>query len=121
MKIRKVVIHNYVTHEAFKLFNDKLDAIHCLLLDIKKEELKMDATLDQVLAETTRQTTIQSSVETLVKGLRDQIAALPGIPAAAQEEINRIFASLQANNAAAEALVANVQPAPVPDPGTGAD
>jgi len=86
----------------------RFDALDQRLTQMEKNIM---ATLDQVLADVTAETTQIDSVITLIKGLRDQVAALPGITPAMQAQIDAIFASVEGNKTKLDnAIAANVQP-----------
>ncbi len=77
------------------------------------------ATLDQIKADVEAQTTLIQGVSTLIQGLRDQVSNLPNLSAEQQAEIDSIFATAEANNAAlTSALQANTpaEPAPTEEP-----
>ncbi len=90
----------------------RFDALDQRLTQMEKTLM---ATLDQVLADVTAESTQIDSVITLIKGLRDQIAALPGVTPAMQAQIDAIFAGAEGNKAKLDtALAANVPPPPAP-------
>ena len=81
---------------------------------IKKEDQIM-STLQDVVDEVTAETTMIGGLATFIQGLEAQIAALPGLTAAQQAQIDAIFANVGANTAAITAAMAiNVPPAPPP-------
>ena len=66
------------------------------------------STLADDTAAIAAQTTVVASLAKFVSGLQAQIAALPGLTAAQQADIDKIFSDVTANNAAiAAAMVAN--------------
>jgi len=108
--------------DQFKAVFQRLDNLekHLAQQDTRLDlmEKNIMATLDQVLADVTAESTQIDSVLTLIQGLRDQIAAIPGITPAMQAQIDAIFTGAEANKAKLDsALTANVpQPAPTPAP-----
>ena len=93
-------------------------AIYRLLTTLNAKVDKIMATLQQIVDEVAAQTTTVASLSTFIKGLEDQLSALPGLTAAQQAQIDTIFANVDANTkSVAAAMVANVPvvpPAPVP-------
>lgn len=87
-------------------------------LDLMEKNIM--ATLDQVLQDIADEKTAIASVSELIAGLRKQVEdALAGVtlPPAVQAKIDQVFEGAEANKKAlADALAANVPPAPVPSP-----
>lgn len=84
-----------------------------------------DTTLDDILAETNAETTADASIVALLDGLQTQLTqALSGqtLTPAAQAKVDKIFATMKANDAAiSAAILANTPAGPTPPTGgTGA-
>lgn len=86
-------------------------AQHAQLSAIIKQGTQIMSTLDNDTAAIEAQTTVVAGLATFVQGLKDQIAALPGLTAAQQRQIDQIFTDVTANNVSiANAMVANTGP-----------
>ena len=73
------------------------------------------ASIQDIVDEVTAETTAIGGLTAFIQGLQAQIAALPGLTAAQQAQIDGIFASVGSNTAAiAAAMATNVPPAPPP-------
>lgn len=73
------------------------------------------ATLQQDVDAIAAETTAIASLTTFVQGLETQIAALPGLTATQQTQIDAIFDGVTKNAASiTAALTMNVQPTPPP-------
>lgn len=79
-----------------------------IMSSVKKSADAVNATADQVLADVTAEKSLLSSIQTFVSGLKQQILDAAGD----QDKINQIFAVAEANNAAANAILANTPVAP---------
>lgn len=105
-----------IVHSLDAELSERLDDLFLLLGDIRTSQERMMATLDQVLADVTQETTDLASISTLIEGLKQQLKdalANSGISVADQAKIDQIFATAESNRQKiAEALAANVSPAP---------
>lgn len=97
--------------------HDTLNVIEralCLLTSsISGKDKKIMSTLQEIVDDVAAESTAIGSLSVFVKGLQDQIAAIPGITPEMQTNIDGIFASVEANKAAINAAMA---PAIVPPP-----
>jgi hypothetical protein len=79
----------------------------------KQRTIEM-ATMEEIVSKVTEETTLIGGVKTLVQGLRDQIAAIPGVNPATQAQIDEVFAKVSDNaKALSDAMQSGVTP-PVP-------
>lgn len=95
-----------------------LNSLASLSASLTQKVNTIMSTLDDDIAAIAAQTTAVDSLATFIQGLQAQIAALPGLTAAQQAQVDAIFASVSANTAAiTSAMAANVPPpAPAPAP-----
>lgn len=89
----------------------RLDGIIASQAVETQRELNIMATMTEVVDKIAEETTLVASLQTFVQGLRDQIAALPGVTPELQAQIDGAFAHVSANaTAIANAMVANTPP-----------
>ena len=69
------------------------------------------ATLAQVQQDVADESTLIASVSTMIDGLEAQIAAIPGIPADVQTQIDSVFNAAELNKAALTAALVKGTPA----------
>lgn len=86
-----------------------------LLSSISYKENMIMATLQDIVDDVASETTAIDSLSVFVKGLMDQIKALPGVTPAMQAQIDGIFMTVEKNKAAIVAAMApgDVTPTPI--------
>ena len=95
----------------------KLDVMQTSINVLETKMERIMVTLDQLVQEVADETTLVDSLSTFVQGLRDQIAALPGLSQAQQSQIDQVFASVGANkDKIAAAMTANTPVANAANP-----
>lgn len=86
-----------------------------MLATIGEKETRIMATLQDIVNDVAAESTAIDSLGMFVRGLQDQIKALPGISAEMQTQIDGIFTAVEKNKSALAAAMAPavVTPAPV--------
>ncbi len=91
----------------------RLDKIIAQQEALLAQGVKEMATLEDVVAKVAQETTDIGSLKVFMQGLKDQIAAIPGVTPAMQAQIDAVFAAVSANDkAVVDAMAANVPPTP---------
>lgn len=107
----KVDIHLHLDQS----FARRLDAIISIARNISTKQDAILMTLQDIVDDVAAEATAIDSLVVFIKGLQDQIAAIPGITPAMQAQIDGIFASVEKNKASVMAAMAPavVEPPPV--------
>jgi hypothetical protein len=109
------VVQKAIQNAVTAALKPVLDSIASLSASLTQKVNTIMSTLDDDIAAIAAQTTAVGSLATFIQGLQAQIAALPGLTAAQQAQIDAIFTSVSANTSAiTSAMAANVPPTPAP-------
>ena len=91
--------------DALDRIEKTLNRIEGRMWLIQKGIKQMSRTLDELLTTVAAETTVVDSVVELVKGLRDQIAALPDMTPELQAKVDSMFDAVTADTAKLAASV----------------